>query len=136
MPLSNRISVCIIQDRSSVSGPRIVLNQNLAVEVYRCKLELLENHLSAPGPHNILQGQSTRVSLMFDVSPKTIRDIWNHRTWQRATCHLWGEENVDIQAHPRAGQRRAVKMVRTSTLSMTIISEISIKLLVEIKRFS
>jgi hypothetical protein len=39
--------------------------------------------------HTLLRGKSVSVSSMFDVSPKTIRDIWNRRTWQRATHHLW-----------------------------------------------
>jgi hypothetical protein len=26
---------------------------------------------------------------MYQVSPKTIRDIWNHTTWKPVTCHLW-----------------------------------------------
>jgi hypothetical protein len=47
---------------------------------------------------------------MFDVSPKTIRDVWNRRTWQRATCHLWEEEGVNVQAHPQAGQQRTPKV--------------------------
>jgi hypothetical protein len=36
---------------------------------------------------------SVFVANLFDVSPKTIRDIWNHRTWQKETRHLWSENN-------------------------------------------
>ena len=32
----------------------------------------------------------------FGVSPKAVRDIWNRRTWRRATRPLWTPE----VAHP------------------------------------
>ena len=39
-----------------------------------------------------MKGQSVPVAQRFGVSPKTVRDIWNRRTWAHTTVHLWQEE--------------------------------------------
>jgi len=36
------------------------------------------------------------VALKYGVSPKTIRDIWNGRTWSRATQTLWTAADVQV----------------------------------------
>ena len=36
------------------------------------------------------------VALKYGVSPKTIRDIWNGRTWSRATQTLWTAAEVQV----------------------------------------
>jgi hypothetical protein len=63
---------------------------------------------------------------MFDVSPKTIRDIWSRRTWKRATCHLWEEEGVYVQLEPhqQARQRKTRKVVEAYPKIFRIIDEI------------
>jgi hypothetical protein len=79
-------------DTSSDTKSRIVLNESLAVEIYQYKLAF-----SAPSSpvscfqslERRIRGQSARVSSEFGVSPKTIRDVWNHKTWVHATNHLW-----------------------------------------------
>jgi hypothetical protein len=40
---------------------------------------------------------------MFNVSPKTIRDIWNRRTWATETRHLWkdGETQGIRKKYPK-----------------------------------
>jgi hypothetical protein len=55
-----------------------------AEEIYVCKLALLKGRNGSPE-----RGQSLHVSRIFQVSPKAVRDIWNHRTWKIATQHLW-----------------------------------------------
>jgi hypothetical protein len=94
------------------SGPRITLNTQQAAEIYRCKLEILQNATSMQEPSSSLQGQSTRIGFMFDVSPKTIRDVWNRRTWQGATCHLWNVEDSSGfgQRTVREGERNRVQL--------------------------
>lgn len=36
-----------------------------------------------------LRGQGEIVARQFNVSAKTVRDIWNHRSWALETCDLW-----------------------------------------------
>ena len=58
---------------------KVVLNEQLAKQIYDRKLLL-----SASGQS--LKGKSVPVSRVFKISPKTVRDIWNRRTWTKATC--------------------------------------------------
>ena len=44
------------------------------------------------------KGQSIPVSLLFNVSPKTVRDIWNRKTWPNATCSLWSQSEVVLSS--------------------------------------
>jgi hypothetical protein len=92
-PKPEPISVLIVGDQSLKKRPRVTLNEEKAVEIYRRKIELLQKTSPMQTPSSSLQGQSMRISYMFDVSPKTIRDIWNRRTWQGATRHLWPEDD-------------------------------------------
>ena len=83
-----------------------VLNEQAAQEIYRCKLQLQAEREDLPhrAARSALRGQSLRISYMFDVSPKTIRDIWSHRTWQRVTRHLW--EGNDVRDQDRWNRQR------------------------------
>ena len=67
-----------------VRNGTVILTSGQAEEVYKCKLALERR---SGGAKN--RGQSVHVGKMYKVSPKTIRDIWNHITWRPATCHLW-----------------------------------------------
>ena len=44
---------------------------------------------------------SVQVGKLYNVSPKTIRDIWNRRSWRSETSHLWhltkGQHNMHNQ---------------------------------------
>ncbi len=74
------------------SKNRIVLNNELAVEIYKCKLAFVAPSSSIACFQSLerrARGQSALISSRFGVSPKTIRDIWNHKTWAHATNHLW-----------------------------------------------
>jgi hypothetical protein len=91
-------SILILADRATSDSTRIVLNESLAAEIYRLKITMLQKHATFPrDPVLTLRGQSVFVSSMFDVSPKTIRDIWNRRTWQRATQAFWAFEGSSFQ---------------------------------------
>ena len=75
---------------------RIVLSPQQAVEIYSRKLELLASQKFGPHVHRsrwLLRGQSARVSERYNVSAKTIRDIWSRRTWTFATGRLWLTES-------------------------------------------
>jgi hypothetical protein len=82
------------------SGERIglVLTASQAVEIYRCKLRFRHPKTfqsSLLSVESRIKGQSVPVAEMFGVSPKTVRDIWNRRTWAFTTAHLWTEEADD-----------------------------------------
>ena len=63
----------------------VVLTDKEAFEIYKCKLSW---------DRCKVKGRSVPVSLKFNVSPKTVRDIWTRRTWTNATKCLWPIEEV------------------------------------------
>ena len=83
-------------------GIDLVLSEQAALEIYRCKLQLQAEHENLPhrAARSALRGQSLRISYM----PTTVRDIWNHRTWQRVTRHLW--EASDVRNQDRRNRQR------------------------------
>jgi hypothetical protein len=76
----------------------LVLNRKQAVDIYQYKIQL-QSQCTAAG--KTMRGQSRDVSLLFDISPKTVKDIWRHKTWKHATFHLWSEvaESVKNSVH-------------------------------------
>ena len=78
--------------------PRVVLNQQTAVQIYQLKIDIQEKNIGQV-PQKSWTVDSIRVSNRFDVSPKTIRDIWNRRTWQQSTQVLWPQENSEDLEH-------------------------------------
>jgi hypothetical protein len=79
-------------ETSSKRRGRIVLNDDLAIEIYKHKDLLCRRRTYSSvfmAPEALLRGQSAVVSKIYGVSAKTIRDIWNHKTWVDATLHLW-----------------------------------------------
>jgi hypothetical protein len=73
----------------------IVLSESLAVEVYRFK-QTFDTDANA----SKAKGRSSVVGRLFNISPKTVRDIWNHITWKYATHHLWtGRDNGETVQH-------------------------------------
>ncbi len=70
---------------------RIVLTPELAFEIYAQKLGLLmpRTFRSCIDVSRLLRGKSSVVAMKYNVSPKTIRDIWNRKTWTSATFSLW-----------------------------------------------
>ena len=75
---------------------RVILTPQLAEEIYTQKvvLQTPRDFGSCFETSKLLKGQSGRVAKKYNVSAKTIRDIWNRRTWTFATCHLWRGEIV------------------------------------------
>ena len=77
----------------------VVLTSALATEIYMHKIRL-QNQGKLAERHDqtsMMKGQSVPVSKIYNVSAKTIRDIWNRRTWTFATCHLWEDEPVSFE---------------------------------------
>ncbi len=72
----------------------LILSREIAAKIYLQKLDIMHSHIyrnktTTKSLKSPLEGRSDNVSSIFQVSPKTIRDIWNRRTWQHATSHLW-----------------------------------------------
>ncbi len=69
---------------------RIVLTPDKALEIYAQKLGLLRpRYFASCNVSRLLRGQSAVVAVKYNVSAKTIRDIWNRKTWTFATYRLW-----------------------------------------------
>jgi hypothetical protein len=74
--------------------PRAILTEKQAAEIYQYRIS---NSRFSP------LGSATIIARKYNVSPKTVRDIWNRRTWTQETRHLWSE---DQQAMVRRDNRR------------------------------
>ena len=79
-----------------------MLSKSQAIEIYRMKISYL-NHLVAANLQSIRNlnvrylklGCSKLVPELaekYAVNPRTIRDIWNRKTWAFATNSIWLEE--------------------------------------------
>ena len=44
---------------------------------------------------------ATRLALRFGVAPRTVRDIWNLRTWTETTRQLWSSADVAREANSK-----------------------------------
>jgi hypothetical protein len=107
---------------TSLCGRRgTVLSEELAVEVYKYKLAIcFDSCDQSSSSEKKFKGQSSVIARMYDVSPKTVRDIWNHITWKYATCHLWSEKELanesrqlnTIPTHNRPGRPKGSRDVR------------------------
>jgi hypothetical protein len=105
-------------------GP--ILTEEQAVEIYQIKLTLNEEG-------NILaknwrsRSSSAPVARHYQVSPKTIRDIWNRITWKYATSHLWPRdatisipENYELNFYKATARPQNVE-VSTVRLSFSFL---------------
>ena len=74
---------------------RCVLSVGQAKEIYGLRF-LASTSASAPNAHGQLEEVSNCVLLAgkYGVSSKTIRDIWNRKTWVNATQHLFDQEQA------------------------------------------
>eukprot|EP00292_Cryptomonas_paramecium_P013563 CAMPEP_0113691848 /NCGR_PEP_ID=MMETSP0038_2-20120614/18721_1 /TAXON_ID=2898 /ORGANISM="Cryptomonas paramecium" /LENGTH=225 /DNA_ID=CAMNT_0000613623 /DNA_START=327 /DNA_END=1004 /DNA_ORIENTATION=- /assembly_acc=CAM_ASM_000170 len=93
---------------------RAILTKEQAVRIYMYRK-------SAPFPiEPKLAGNATAVAALFQVNPKTVRDIWNRRTWTDETHHLWqvGDEPV------MRSRRRQIKFGRRGSTSTSSVGSI------------
>jgi hypothetical protein len=78
----------------------VVLTADQAREIYKCKLALQKQNRGLK-----TRGQSVHVARLYRVSPKTVRDIWNHTTWKPITQQLWQHDevfNIEQRAQPKS----------------------------------
>ncbi len=62
----------------------VILNAVQARSIY-----MLRSTSSAAPEMQSVAGKSTIVAELYRVSPKTIRDIWNRKTWTQVTFFTW-----------------------------------------------
>jgi hypothetical protein len=85
---------CAVGQQSTSSIPaadalrlhRAILTADQVVEIYQLRSQL---HTSIEPGEQQIRGRTLAVAKRFGVSPKTVRDIWNRRSWANETCHLW-----------------------------------------------
>ena len=66
-----------------------------AEDIYKTKISIMATMVGKVVPTNIrglIRGKCNPVAAKYGVSSRTIRDIWNRKTWQYATQPLWQEE--------------------------------------------
>ena len=79
----------------------VVLTANEVVAIYRCKVQLSFPDTfksSLLDERYRTKGRSSHVAKRFGVSAKTIRDIWNKRTWTNVTADLWSNGSPQVSS--------------------------------------
>ena len=71
-----------------------ILTEKQAKEIYQIYLAELSPSSSFMKAKN---SRSTRLTSIYGVSPKTIRDIWNRRTWTSVTSLVVNEEDASVK---------------------------------------
>jgi hypothetical protein len=77
-------ATCIARDN------RVVLTESQVIEIYLKKSSLQDQNRTK---NQKFQSQSRLVAERYGVSPKTIRDIWDQKTWIRTTLHLRNDKS-------------------------------------------
>ena len=87
-----------------------MLTEQDAIEIYKYKMAIS----CAKAKNDVvdsLRGKSVSVSKMYEISPRTVRDIWNRQTWTNATSHLWKDESISSNLRELC---RVMKVIRIS----------------------
>ena len=80
--------------------PRALLSVEQAIEIYK-----LRRCWKFDSNGRFVSG-ATIIAKNFNISPKTVRDIWNRRTWSYETRHLW-DDDTEIQYRPQITHLRS-----------------------------
>ena len=75
---------------------RIILSPQDAYDIYKLKIEMMSkgstfSSVLSCSKQN-LRGKSRAIAIKYKVSSKSIRDIWNRKTWVNATGCLWDQD--------------------------------------------
>ena len=81
----------IFTKRSEKPQLRSSLSEEEAVEIYLRKLAFLSTTSTETRQAKRMRRKSEYAVLAdkYRVSPRTIMDVWNRKTWVQATSHLW-----------------------------------------------
>ena len=73
-----------------------MLTGDQAIQIYQFKVLWSQHPANCikDMPCRSIRGQSTSVSKQFGVSSRTVRDIWNRKTWTQETRLLWPQESA------------------------------------------
>ena len=96
----------------SWSGPRALLTDQQAAQIYT-----IGQAFRHCGMDPLQGGRSSMLAKKYGVSPKAIRDIWNRRTWQNGTRHLWAENDK-----PMIRSKKSVPSSRSSGCALSTIA--------------
>ena len=74
-----------------IKVPRVILTEKQAAEICAMKP-------AVPITGILLRGESRSriIAEHFGISPKTVRDIWNRKTWVSATMHLFELGSTEV----------------------------------------
>ncbi len=93
-----------------------MLDEQQVVDIYMAKLANLAQG-RPDAPHNkrqVIKGQSARVSVLYGVSSRTIRDIWNRQSWAYATWHLWHlEPQLGVGEESKISAEKVLSLICT-----------------------
>jgi hypothetical protein len=78
--------------RTTSRSSRLVLTEVQAVEIYRMKFKAHDHHCE---DYQRCKSHSRLVAERYGVSPKTVRDVWNQKTWVHSTMHITCDQ-VDL----------------------------------------
>ncbi len=79
---------------SNRSPEHRIITEQQAIEIYKRKLEFMKSIRTESGRTRTARIKNKCVELgrQYRVSPKTIWDVWNRKTWVVATSSLWAGE--------------------------------------------
>jgi hypothetical protein len=77
-----------VQAPKNLAISKVILTSELAVEIY----------LVMPEDRSLHKQRAIDLSSRYGVAPKTIRDVWDRKTWSKATQHLVGPDAISRQS--------------------------------------
>ena len=100
----------------SVRSAKRILTEKQAKEIYQIYLAKFSFSSSFMKAKN---GTSTQLASIYGVSPKTIRDIWNRRTWTSVTSLVVNMEDTSVELWALITSLNRSCMCWISRLSLT-----------------
>jgi hypothetical protein len=102
----------------SIRNGTVVLTADQAREIYQCKLALEKQNRGFK-----TRGQSVHVARLYRVSPKAVRDIWNHTTWKPITQQLWQyDEAFNNGQHSQPKPTASSHISQSTQIELQVIS--------------
>eukprot|EP00292_Cryptomonas_paramecium_P013081 CAMPEP_0113679480 /NCGR_PEP_ID=MMETSP0038_2-20120614/10668_1 /TAXON_ID=2898 /ORGANISM="Cryptomonas paramecium" /LENGTH=224 /DNA_ID=CAMNT_0000597517 /DNA_START=60 /DNA_END=734 /DNA_ORIENTATION=- /assembly_acc=CAM_ASM_000170 len=99
------------QNNGRPGQPRALLSGEQAAQIYMYR----KSTTFSVDPR--LSGNANAVAAKYGISSKTVRDIWNRRTWAEETQHLWNAGDK-----PVIRSRRRMMMFLQSYATSTSVS--------------
>ena len=89
------VHYCMQKNTQALSNRfRTNLSEQEAIEIYCHKLSVIQSAGSEPrrARNARMKVECAALAVKYRVSPKTVMDVWNHKTWIMATSHLWEQD--------------------------------------------